>query len=43
MEEFNCASCNIPMGKSPHVGSNSFERIGLFCFNCANLRERGIE
>jgi len=43
MEEIKCISCRIPMGKSPHVGSNSFERIAIFCFNCADLKERGIE
>ena len=41
----NCTSCSVTMGKTPHL----YHRINLegaysvFCFNCANLRERGIE
>lgn len=37
MKEIKCLSCSIPMGKS-HT-----EPTYIFCFNCADLKERGIE
>ena len=45
MEELKCISCQIPMGKTPILHhSNSLEAsFSIFCFNCADLRERGIE
>jgi hypothetical protein len=39
MLDVKCCSCGISMGKSPH----NFNIKVLFCFNCADLRERGIE
>lgn len=39
MNEIKCIDCRIPVGKSPH----NFNVMVIFCFNCADLKERGIE
>lgn len=39
MHEIKCIDCRIPVGKSPH----NFNVKVIFCFNCADLKERGIE
>ena len=45
MREIKCISCQIPMGKTPILYySNSLEAsFSIYCFNCADLKERGIE